>query len=129
MSQNPIQDAREIFNIQRWGDGYFDINDDGHVVVFPTRHREDGSVDLHRLATEVSKHGLNLPVLFRFGDILRDRVDRLCDAFTKAMEYHEYKAGYTAVYPIKVNQQRAVVEDILRHGEGRVGLEAGSKPE
>ncbi|MGH8369725.1 MAG: arginine decarboxylase, partial [Gammaproteobacteria bacterium] len=78
MSQNPIQDAREIFNIQRWGDGYFDINDDGHVVVFPTRHREDGSVDLHRLATEVSKHGLNLPVLFRFGDILRDRVDRLC---------------------------------------------------
>jgi arginine decarboxylase len=129
MSQNPIQDAREIFNIQRWGDGYFDINDEGHVVVFPTRRREDGSVDLHRLATEVSKHGLNLPVLFRFGDILRDRVDRLCDAFAKAMEYHEYKAGYTAVYPIKVNQQRVVVEDILRHGEGRVGLEAGSKPE
>ncbi|MGH8371734.1 MAG: biosynthetic arginine decarboxylase [Gammaproteobacteria bacterium] len=129
MSQNPIQDAREIFNIQRWGDGYFDINDTGHVVVFPTRRREDGSVDLHRLATEVSKHGLNLPVLFRFGDILRDRVDRLCDAFAKAMEYHEYKAGYTAVYPIKVNQQRTVVEDILRHGEGRVGLEAGSKPE
>ncbi|HEX6549822.1 MAG TPA: biosynthetic arginine decarboxylase [Gammaproteobacteria bacterium] len=129
MSQNPIQDAREIFNIQRWGDGYFDINDDGHVVVFPTRRREDGSVDLHRLATEVGKHGLNLPVLFRFGDILRDRVDRLCDAFVKAMAYHEYKAAYTAVYPIKVNQQRAVVDDILRHGEGRVGLEAGSKPE
>ncbi|MGB9429265.1 MAG: biosynthetic arginine decarboxylase [Gammaproteobacteria bacterium] len=129
MSNQPIQDAREIFNVLRWGDGYFDISDDGHLVVFPTRHREDGCVDLHRLATEVSRSGLNLPVLFRFGDILRDRVDRLCNAFAKAMEYHEYKANYIAVYPIKVNQQRAVVEDILKHGEGRVGLEAGSKPE
>jgi arginine decarboxylase len=129
MSSQPIQDAREIFNVLRWGDGYFDINDDGHLVVFPTRRREDGCVDMHRLATEVSKSGLNLPVLFRFGDILRDRVDRLCGAFAAAMSYHEYKAGYTAVYPIKVNQQRAVVEDILKHGEGRVGLEAGSKPE
>ncbi|MGH8414454.1 MAG: biosynthetic arginine decarboxylase, partial [Gammaproteobacteria bacterium] len=129
MSSQPIQDAREIFNVLRWGDGYFDISDDGHLVVFPTRRREDGCVDLYRLATEVSQSGLNLPVLFRFGDILRDRVDRLCNAFAKAMEYHEYKAGYTAVYPIKVNQQRTVVEDILRHGEGRVGLEAGSKPE
>lgn len=129
MNSHPVQDAREIFNVLRWGDGYFDISDDGHVVVFPTRRREDGCVDLHRLATEVSRFGLNLPVLFRFGDILRDRVDRLCGAFAAAMAHHEYKAGYTAVYPIKVNQQRAVVEDILRHGEGRVGLEAGSKPE
>jgi len=129
MSSHPIQDAREIFNVLRWGDGYFDISDDGHLVVFPTRRREDGCVDMHRLATEVSKSGLNLPVLFRFGDILRDRVDRLCGAFAAAMSYHEYQAGYTAVYPIKVNQQRAVVEDILKHGEGRVGLEAGSKPE
>jgi len=129
MSSQPIQDAREIFNVLRWGDGYFDISDDGHLVVFPTRRREDGCVDMHRLATEVSKSGLNLPVLFRFGDILRDRVDRLCGAFKAAMNHHEYQAGYTAVYPIKVNQQRAVVEDILKHGEGRVGLEAGSKPE
>ncbi len=129
MSSQPIQDAREIFNVLRWGDGYFDISDDGHLVVFPTRRREDGCVDLHRLATEVSKSGLNLPVLFRFGDILRDRVDRLCGAFAAAMSYHEYQGSYTAVYPIKVNQQRAVVEDILKHGEGRVGLEAGSKPE
>ncbi len=129
MSNQPIQDAREIFNVLRWGDGYFDISDDGHLVVFPTRCREDGYVDMHRLATEVSKSGLNLPVLFRFGDILRDRVDRLCGAFANAMSYHEYQGAYTAVYPIKVNQQRAVVEDILKHGEGRVGLEAGSKPE
>jgi len=129
MSNQPIQDAREIFNVLRWGDGYFDISDDGHLVVFPTRRREDGCVDMHRLATEVSKSGLNLPVLFRFGDILRDRVDRLCGSFAAAMSYHEYQGSYTAVYPIKVNQQRAVVEDILKHGEGRVGLEAGSKPE
>ena len=129
MSNKTIQDAREIFNVLRWGDGYFDISDEGPLVVFPTRRREDGYVDMYRLATEVSKSGLNLPVLFRFGDILRDRVDRLCGAFAAAMSYHEYQGSYTAVYPIKVNQQRAVVEDILKHGEGRVGLEAGSKPE
>ena len=91
MSQNPIEVAREIYNVLRWGDGYFDINAEGHVVVFPTRRREDGCVDLHRLATEVSKWGLNLPVLFRFGDILRDRVIALCGAFDGRHEYHEYK--------------------------------------
>ena len=129
MSQNPIENARELYNVLRWGDGYFDISADGHLMAFPTRRREDGGVDLHRLATEVGKAGLNLPVLFRFGDMLRDRVSRLCAAFDNAMQYHEYKASYTPVYPIKVNQQQAVVEDILRHGGDRVGLEAGSKPE
>jgi arginine decarboxylase len=129
MSQNPVEVARELYNVLRWGDGYFDINAEGHVVVFPTRRREDGCVDLQRLASEVSKWGLNLPVLFRFGDILRDRVGRICAAFDQAMQYHEYKGRYTPVYPIKVNQQHAVVEDILKHGADRVGLEAGSKPE
>jgi arginine decarboxylase len=129
MSQNPIEVARELYNVLRWGDGYFDINTEGHVVVFPTRRREDGSVDLYRLASEVGKWGLNLPVLFRFGDILRDRVDRLCSAFDEAMQYHEYKGRFTPVYPIKVNQQQVVVQDILDHGTDRVGLEAGSKPE
>lgn len=129
MSQNPVEVARELYNVLRWGDGYFDVNAEGHVVVFPTRVREDGCVDLYRLATEVSKQGLNLPVLFRFGDILRDRVSRVYDAFEQARQYHEYKGQYTPVYPIKVNQQHAVVEDILKHGGDRVGLEAGSKPE
>ncbi|HLW75275.1 MAG TPA: arginine decarboxylase, partial [Gammaproteobacteria bacterium] len=129
MSQNPVEVARELYNVLRWGDGYFDINAEGHVVVYPTRKREDGCVDLHRLATEVGKWGLNLPVLFRFGDILRDRVSRIFEAFEQARQYHEYKGQYTPVYPIKVNQQHVVVEDILKHGADRVGLEAGSKPE
>jgi arginine decarboxylase len=129
MSQNPVEVARELYNVLRWGDGYFDINAEGHVVVYPTRNREDGCVDLHRLATDVNKWGLNLPVLFRFGDILRDRVSRVYEAFEQARQYHEYKGRYTPVYPIKVNQQHVVVEDILKHGADRVGLEAGSKPE
>lgn len=129
MTRDALQAARDIYNIARWGEGYFDINDQGQVVAYPTRNPADGHVNLHKLATEVGKNNLCLPVLFRFGDILRDRVDTLCDAFTAAMEYHGYQARYTAVYPIKVNQQRSVVEDILKFGEGRVGLEAGSKPE
>jgi len=128
-TRDALQAARDIYNIARWGEGYFDINDQGQVLVYPTRNPADGHVNLFRLASEVGQYKLNLPVLFRFGDIIRDRVDTLCNAFAAAMEYHEYQARYTAVYPIKVNQQRVVVEDILLYGEGRVGLEAGSKPE
>lgn len=127
--RSPLDAAREIFNIARWGEGYFDINGQGHVVVRPTGDPADGEVDLYRLASDVERHNLCLPVLFRFGDIIRGRVETLCNAFASACEYHEYRGGYTAVYPIKVNQQRVVVEDILEYGGGRVGLEAGSKPE
>jgi arginine decarboxylase len=129
MSQDVIQRHRDIYSIAQWAEGYFDVDERGRVVVFPTRNPADGRVDLFKLASECGKQNLNLPVLFRFGDILRDRVDTLCNAFERAKASYDYQAGYTAVFPIKVNQQRAVVEDILKFGEGRVGLEAVSKPE
>ena len=124
-----IQRHRDIYSIKLWSEGYFDIGENGSVVVYPTRNPKDGFVDLHRVATEMSKQGLNLPVLLRFGDILRDRVDTLCNAFKAAIDHYEYRGAYTAVYPIKVNQQRHVVRDIIKYGKARVGLEAGSKPE
>lgn len=129
MSQSTIQQAREIYNIQHWSGGYFDVNDAGRLQVRPNRDASAAGIDLYELAAQVQQSGLTLPVLVRFGDILHDRVDTLCNAFTDAMAEKDYQARYTAVYPIKVNQQRSVVEKILGHGAGRVGLEAGSKPE
>ena len=127
---NDIQQARDIYNLAHWGGGYFDIADNGHLHAFPAR---DGhGIDLHALGDEIRDAGLALPVLVRFGGILRDRVARLCGAFAEAMRAHDYGGGYTAVYPIKVNQQRSVVEELLGAADGariRVGLEAGSKPE
>ncbi len=130
MNTRTTQEARDTYNISHWGNGYFDVNDDGNLVVYPTRNPDDGAVDLYKLASDVGKHNLNLPVLLRFGDILHDRIDVVCSAFDKARHDYEYTGGYTLVYPIKVNQQRSVVEEIIHHGgNGRVGLEAGSKPE
>ena len=110
MNTRTTQEARDTYNISHWGSGYFDVNDDGHLVVYPTRNPDDGQVDLYKLASDVGKHNLNLPVLLRFGDILHDRIDIVCGAFDKARTDYEYKGDYTLVYPIKVNQQRSVVE-------------------
>ncbi len=116
------------YAIHRWGDGYFEIDAQGHVGVRP-RRQGDARIDLYRLAAEVQETGLSLPVLLRFVDILRDRVDALCRAFGTAAGEFGYQGRYTAVYPVKVNQQRCVIDEILAGGEGCVGLEAGSKPE
>lgn len=129
MTDDAIKANRDIYNVTRWGEGYFDISDEGRVLVHPTGDRADGSVDLYDLANRVDEAGLSLPVLFRFGDIIRNRIESLVQAFAHAMEGFEYKARYTAVYPIKVNQQRSVLEDILQFGADKVGMEAGSKPE
>lgn len=123
-----IQQARTGYNIAHWGGGYFDINARGHICVQPDRQRA-GTIDLHELALALPESGLTLPVLVRFTDILHDRVRTLVDAFAGAMGEDDYSGGYTAVYPIKVNQQRVVIEEILHAGNGSVGLEAGSKPE
>lgn len=122
-----ITRAKETYNIAHWSGGYFDINDHGHLMAKPDRRH--AGIDLHALTAQVQAAGLSLPVLVRFTDILRDRVDTLCHAFAHAMSTHQYTANYTAVYPIKVNQQRSVVDCLLQHGGERVGLEAGSKPE
>ncbi|AMC99657.1 biosynthetic arginine decarboxylase [Halomonas chromatireducens] len=132
-ASGPAQRARRTWNIDQWGSGYFDVDDAGHALVRPLGSEADGpALPLAPLVDELREAGLRLPVLVRFSDILHDRVEQLCDAFDLAMTEEEYTGGYTAVYPIKVNQQRRVVEEILatrERGHGRVGLEAGSKPE
>jgi arginine decarboxylase len=122
-------DALRQYNITGWGAGYIDVGDDGHLLVRPAGRTDTPSVDLHNLAYRVREAGLTWPVLVRFTDILHTQIDRLYLAFEQAMQQHAVDSRYTAVYPIKVNQQRHVVEPIVRHGSERVGLEAGSKPE
>jgi arginine decarboxylase len=121
--------ARQVYNLANWADGYFDIDESGHLVARSKLQPNHPGVALSALAGKLKKSGLSLPVLVRFQHILRDRVSQLCGAVDRAMRECHYEGSYTAVYPIKVNQQRSVVEQILRFGVGRVGLEAGSKPE
>lgn len=123
-----LQQARELYNIRHWSGGYFDINEAGHVEARPDSGRSS-VIDLYKLVQDIHERGLNLPVLVRFGDILQDRVNSLCIAFESAMAEDGYAGGYSVVYPIKVNQQRGVVEQIITARDSGVGLEAGSKPE
>ncbi len=125
-----IDAARDLYNIDGWGAGYFDINERGHVVVRPDRDRPERTLDLFDLARDLEEQGVALPVLVRFSDILRSRIESLSERFHSAIKEFEYEGGYTSVYPIKVNQQRHVVEEILEFGNAHgVGLECGSKPE
>lgn len=129
MDNARVHPAREIYNIGYWSGGYFDITQAGRLIARPDGRLGGSEVDLYDLAREIRRAGLALPVLVRFINILHDRVDRLCQAFRRAMTAQGYAGSYTAVYPIKVNQQRRVVEEILAGAEDRVGLECGSKPE
>ncbi len=125
-----VDDARALYNIEGWGAGYFDINERGNVVVRPNPDHPNGAVDLRDLARDLEEQGIQLPVLLRFSDILRSRVETLSERFAAAMREFDYAGKYTTVYPIKVNQQRHVVEEIVRYGTPHgVGLECGSKPE
>jgi arginine decarboxylase len=125
-----IDAARELYNIDGWGAGYFDINQRGHVVVRPDRDRPEHALDLFDLARDLEEQGVALPVLLRFSDILQSRIESLSERFESAIKEFEYQGGYTSVYPIKVNQQRHVVEEIVQFGKAHgVGLECGSKPE
>ena len=123
-----IQAAKRLFNIEQWSAGYFDIRDDGSLICRPSADAQQ-AIALPELMQRVLAEGLSAPVLIRFQDILTHRLQALCAAFDHARERRQYTAKYTAVYPIKVNQQRCVVEQILQAAPGRVGLEAGSKPE
>src|SRR6476659_4606647 len=125
-----IDSARTLYNIEGWGIGFFDINAAGHVVVRPDREKTDRELDLFDLANDLEEQGVGLPLLLRFSDILRSRIESLNEKFSRAREEYEYQGGYTTVYPIKVNQQRHVVEEIVEFGKvAGVGLECGSKPE
>lgn len=124
-----IQDAAELYGVEGWGNGYVRISERGTLDVCPTSDPER-SVDLHSMITGLAKRGINTPVLLRFSDMLGHRMRHIRTAFDSAMREMDYKGGYTCVYPIKVNQQRALCEE-LRDFASRVGfgLEAGSKPE
>jgi arginine decarboxylase len=125
-----IESARSLYNIEGWGVGFFDINDKGHVVVRPDSENPSRELDLFELANDLEAQGVGLPLLLRFSDILRSRIESLTERFKRAIGEYEYQGGYTTVYPIKVNQQRHVVEEIVEFGkEAGVGLECGSKPE
>lgn len=127
MNWNVVK-ARDTYNIAHWSNGYFDVNELGHLIARPDPASEQ-TVDLHVLSNEFGVHNLTLPVLVRFSGILQHRVRELWEAFDAAAASRGFKGGYTAVYPIKVNQQRSVVDALLEHGGERIGLEAGSKPE
>ncbi|AMW05152.1 biosynthetic arginine decarboxylase [Gemmatimonas phototrophica] len=125
-----IDAARALYNVEGWGAGYFDVNEKGHVVVTPDPERPHLQLDLRDLAADLEGQGIQLPVLLRFSDILRSRIETLSERFANAIKEFEYTGGYTTVYPIKVNQQRHVVEEIVQFGKTHgVGLECGSKPE
>ncbi len=123
------QDSAELYNLEGWGLDYFAIGPEGTLTLNP-RGNPQQSIDLKQVVDDVVGRGIKLPVLFRFQDILRQRVIELNEAFQKAIEEHKYGGRYFGVYPIKVNQLREVVEEILDAGEPfQFGLEAGSKGE
>jgi arginine decarboxylase len=124
-----VHDASELYEVARWGNGYFAVNAAGHLAVHPTRDTARG-IDLKELVDRLQLRGISLPVLIRFTDILKHRLEDIYTAFSAAISQHQYQGGYSCVYPIKVNQQRQVVEEVLRFGRPyKFGLEAGSKPE
>ncbi|MCW8868647.1 MAG: arginine decarboxylase, partial [Marinobacter sp.] len=133
MSEASATPAHKVYNIAHWSDGYIGVNDKGQVLIRPDRGHSPARINLPELTRTLTESGVQLPVLVRFVDILHDRVNKLCNAFNKVAEEHAYEGGYTAVYPIKVNQQRRVVEELLAAepaaSNGQIGLEAGSKPE
>ncbi|MDX2242558.1 MAG: biosynthetic arginine decarboxylase [Leptolyngbyaceae cyanobacterium bins.302] len=124
-----IEDSEELYQITGWGEPYFSINAAGHVTVSPQGDR-GGSLDLFELVNGLQKRNLNLPLLIRFSDILEDRIERLNAAFAKAIARYNYDGVYKGVFPVKCNQQRHLVESLVKFGKPyQFGLEAGSKPE
>ena len=124
-----VQDSIELYQVQNWGSEYFSVRGDGQITVHP-----DGptgpKVGLLDLVRDLEKRGYDLPVLLRFSDVLRNRVTTLCGGFRNAIDGYGYRGVYRPVYPIKVNQQRDVVEELVEFGRDlNLGLEAGSKPE
>ncbi len=124
-----VKDSLELYNVHGWGRDFFSINEAGHVEVTPAGPSSP-KIDLKELIDDLRNRGLNLPFLIRFSDILRTRVQQLCGSFQQAIAENDYKGVYRGVYPIKVNQQRHVVEELVEYGRPyNLGIEAGSKPE
>lgn len=124
-----IEDSENLYRIQGWGEPYFSINAAGHITVSPKGDR-GGSLDLFELVTALKLRNIDLPLLIRFSDILEDRIERLNACFSKAIARYNYPGIYRGVFPVKCNQQRHLIEALVRFGQPhQFGLEAGSKPE
>jgi arginine decarboxylase len=122
-------DASELYDVAQWGKGYFSVGQNGHLYVHPDKDPAR-AIDLKQLTDTLVLRGISLPILIRFAEILRHRLNEIHTAFQGAIAEHGYKGGYCCVYPIKVNQQRQVVEEVFQFGRAfKYGLEAGSKPE
>jgi arginine decarboxylase len=122
-------DAAELYEVAGWGKGYFSVNEAGNVCVHPEKDVQQ-KIDLKLLVDQLRARQIDLPVLIRFGGVLKQRLGEIHAAFQTAMQEHQYQGTYQCVYPIKVNQQRQVVEEVVHFGEAyNYGLEAGSKPE
>ena len=129
MTKWTIDEAREHYKIKGWGEGYFDINSEGNIVVRPNK-KSAHHIDLKELVDDIQSKGYSLPVLIRFSDILKASIANLANSFQNSIEEYGFEGQYHGVYPIKVNQQRQVVEEIVKFGQPfNIGLEAGSKPE
>ncbi len=123
-----VEDSAELYNIQGWGVNYFSINEKGHIDVSP--RKDNIKIDLRELVDELILRDVSAPMLIRFPDILDNRIEKMSRSFVSAAEEYGYKAQNFIIYPIKVNQMRPVVEEIVNHGKKfNIGLEAGSKPE
>jgi len=124
-----IEDSEALYRIEGWGQPYFSINAAGHITVSPKGDR-GGSLDLFELVNALKQRNLGLPLLIRFSDILEDRIERLNACFAKAIARYNYPGVYHGVFPVKCNQQKHLIEDLVRFGKPhQFGLEAGSKPE
>ncbi len=124
-----VSDTAELYEVAAWGKGYFSVNNAGNLCVHPDKDPQR-AIDLKQLVDQLRVRGIELPILIRFGDILKHRLAEIQDAFGQAIREHNYQGHYHCIYPIKVNQQRQVVEEVLSFGRPyHFGLEAGSKPE
>ena len=130
MSEWTIDDADDLYRIQRWGDGYFGVGKDGKLLALPDADHREVPIALQDVVDELREQNVQFPVVMRFHDIIKNRVCQLNESFAKAINEAEYQSPYRGVYPIKVNQIREVVDEVVEAGKPfHYGLEAGSKPE
>ncbi|HNQ85190.1 MAG TPA: biosynthetic arginine decarboxylase [Deltaproteobacteria bacterium] len=130
MTRWTVEDSADLYQIREWGAGYFSISEDGDVIVTPLKDRKDVSVNLPEIISGIIARGYDMPMLLRFEDILDSQIIQLHESFRSAIARFDYKGEYRGVYPIKVNQQKQVIEAITRIGKVyHHGLEAGSKSE
>ncbi len=130
MSKWSIKHANDLYRVERWGGGYFRIGENGNLNVTPVPQQPNICIDMAKVVEEIKQEGIQFPVVVRFHDILHSQVKKINTTFRKVIEDEQYQGNYLGVYPVKVNQMREVVEEIVAAGEAfNYGLEAGSKAE